>query len=188
MRTKLTGQQRYLFSLMQKFGTEPGELMPALSERSDVIVITDEAHRSQYAQLAANMRRALPNAAFIGFTGTPLLAGEERTREVFGDYVSIYNFAQSVADGATVPLFYESRQPELHRAKDDLKEELQALLDEAKLDPEQEKQLQRQFARQYHFITREDRLDKIAADLARPFSGSGYRGKGIFVATVRPQR
>jgi type I restriction enzyme R subunit len=182
LRAKLTGQQRYLFTLIQKFGTEQGELMPVLSERADVIVITDEAHRSQYAQLAANMRRALPNAAFIGFTGTPLMAGEERTREVFGDYVSIYNFAQSVADGATVPLFYESRQPELHLAKDDLKGELQALLDEAELDPEQEKQVQRQFARQYHLITREDRLDKIAADLARHFAGRGYRGKGMFVA------
>ena len=88
-----------------------------LSERRDIIVITDEAHRSQYDQLAANMRRALPNAAFIGFTGTPLIAGqEEQTREVFGDYVSIYNFAQSVADGATVPLFYEDRKPELQLA------------------------------------------------------------------------
>jgi len=182
LRAKLAGQQRYLFTLIQKFGTEVGALMPVLSERSDVIVITDEAHRSQYAQLAANMRRALPNAAFIGFTGTPLMAGEEKTREVFGDYVSIYNFAQSVADGATVPLFYEGRQPELQLAREDLRDELQALLDEAELDPEQEKQVQRQFARQYHLITREDRLDKIAADLARHFAGRGYRGKGMFVA------
>ena len=182
LRLKLAGQQRYLFTLIQKFGTEPGELMPVLSERSDVIVITDEAHRSQYAQLAANMRRALPNAAFLGFTGTPLMAGEEKTREVFGDYVSIYNFAQSVADGATVPLFYEGRQPELQLAKEDLRGELQALLDEAELDPEQEKQVQRQFARQYHLITRDDRLEKVAADLARHFAGRGYRGKGMFVA------
>ena len=182
LRTKLAGQQRYLFTLIHKFGTEAGEAMPVLSDRSDIIVITDEAHRSQYAQLAANMRAALPNAAFIGFTGTPLMAGEERTREVFGDYVSIYNFAQSVADGATVPLFYDPRQPELHLAKEDLREELQALLDDAALDPEQEKQVQRQFARQYHLITREDRLDKIAADLARHFAGRGYRGKAMFVA------
>ena len=182
LRTKLAGQQRYLFTLIHKFGTEAGEAMPVLSDRADIIVITDEAHRSQYAQLAANMRAALPNAAFIGFTGTPLMAGEERTREVFGDYVSIYNFAQSVADGATVPLFYDPRQPELHLAKEDLRDELQALLDDAALDPEQEKQVQRQFARQYHLITREDRLDKIAADLARHFAGRGYRGKAMFVA------
>ena len=121
LRELLAGQERYVFTLIHKFSTERGEPMPVLSERRDIIVITDEAHRSQYDQLAANMRRALPNAAFIGFTGTPLIAGqEERTREVFGDYVSIYNFAQSIADGATVPLYYENRKPELQLANDEL--------------------------------------------------------------------
>src|SRR5207249_1303823 len=179
----LAGQERYIFTLIHKFSTERGELMPVLSERSDIIVITDEAHRSQYDQLAANMRLALPNAAFIGFTGTPLIAGqEERTREVFGDYVSIYNFAQSVADGATVPLFYEARKPELQLAKDDLRDELDALLEDAALDDEQEKRLGREFGQQYHLITRTSRLDEVAADLVRHFAARGYRGKGMFVA------
>src|SRR5690606_9696237 len=85
LRELLAGQERYVFTLIHKFSTESGEQMPVLSERQDIIVITDEAHRSQYDQLAANMRQALPNAAFIGFTGTPLIAGQEqRTREVFG--------------------------------------------------------------------------------------------------------
>jgi type I restriction enzyme R subunit len=154
-----------------------------VSERDDIIVITDEAHRSQYDQLAANMRRALPNAAFIGFTGTPLIAGqEERTREVFGDYVSVYNFAQSIADGATVPLYYEARKPELQLAADELKDELDALLEEAALDEVQEKKLQQTFGKQYHLITRNDRLDEIATDLVRHFSARGYLGKGMFVA------
>ena len=87
--------------------------MPVLCDRHDVIVLTDEAHRTQYDTLALNMRAALPNALFLAFTGTPLIVGEERTREVFGDYVSIYDFQQSVEDGATVPLFYENRTPEL---------------------------------------------------------------------------
>ena len=184
LRELLAGQERYVFTLIHKFGTERGEPIPVLSERSDIIVITDEAHRSQYDQLAANMRRALPNAAFIGFTGTPLIAGqEERTREVFGDYVSIYNFAQSVADGATVPLYYEARKPELQLADaDTLRDDLDALLDAAMLDDEQEKKLQREFARQYHLITRDDRLDQIAADLARHFAARGYLGKAMFVA------
>ena len=184
LRELLVGQERYVFTLIHKFGTERGEAIPVLSERSDIIVITDEAHRSQYDQLAANMRRALPNAAFIGFTGTPLIAGqEERTREVFGDYVSIYNFAQSVADGATVPLYYEARKPELQLADaDTLRDDLDALLDAAMLDDEQEKKLQREFARQYHLITRDDRLDQIAADLARHFAARGYLGKAMFVA------
>jgi type I restriction enzyme, R subunit len=183
LRALLAGQERYIFSLIHKFSTERGELMPVLSERSDIVVITDEAHRSQYDQLAANMRRALPNAAFIGFTGTPLIAGqEERTRDVFGDYVSVYNFAQSIADGATVPLYYEARKPELRLDAAELKDELEELLDEAALDEEQEKKLQRQFGQQYQLITREDRLDQIAQDLVRHFSARGYLGKGMFVA------
>ena len=103
----------YVFTLIQKFHARDGEPYPVLSERDDIIVITDEAHRSQYDIFAVNMRQALPNAAFIGFTGTPLMVGEEKTRQEFGDYVSIYNFEQSAEDGATVPLFYENRIPEL---------------------------------------------------------------------------
>jgi len=98
----LKADHRYVFTLIHKFNTRDGAAYPMLSDRRDIIVITDEAHRTQYDTLAMNMRNALPNAAFLGFTGTPLMAGEERTREVFGDYVSIYNFAQSIADGATV--------------------------------------------------------------------------------------
>ncbi len=183
LRELLAGQERYVFTLIHKFGTERGEGMEVLSERRDIIVITDEAHRSQYDQLAANMRRALPNAAFLGFTGTPLIAAtSERTREVFGDYVSIYDFAQSIADGATVPLYYDERKPELHLARDDLREELDALLEDAGLDEATEARLQADFGRQYHLITRDDRLDKVAADLVRHFAARGYRGKAMFVA------
>jgi len=179
----LAGNERYVFTLIQKFSTADREAMPVLSDRSDIIVITDEAHRSQYDQLAANMRAALPNAAFIGFTGTPLIQGEEsRTREVFGDYVSVYDFAQSVRDGATVPLYYESRKPELQLNADELKAELDELLDEVELSEEQEKKLQREFGRQYTLITNPDRLDKVAEDVALHFAMRGYRGKAMFVA------
>ena len=179
----LAGNERYVFSLIQKFSTADREPMPMLSDRWDIIVMTDEAHRSQYDQLAANMRAALPNAAFIGFTGTPLIQGEEsRTREVFGDYVSVYDFAQSVKDGATVPLFYEARKPELQLDANELREELAALLDEAMLDEAQEAKLNREFARQYTLITNPDRLDKVAEDVALHFAQRGYRGKAMFVA------
>ncbi|KQO73451.1 type I restriction endonuclease subunit R [Methylobacterium sp. Leaf89] len=183
LRELLAGNERYVFTLIQKFGTADLEHMPVLSERSDVIVITDEAHRSQYDQLAANMRAALPNAAFIGFTGTPLIQGEESsTRRVFGDYVSVYDFAQSVKDGATVPLFYEARKPELQMNADELREDMEALLEDAALDEAQEERLNREFARQYQLITRDDRLDKVADDLALHFATRGYRGKAMFVA------
>lgn len=179
----LGGNERYVFTLIQKFSTADREPMPVLSERSDIIVITDEAHRSQYDQLAANMRAALPNAAFIGFTGTPLIQGaDSRTREVFGDYVSVYDFAQSVKDGATVPLYYEARKPELQLNAEELREEMDALLDEAMLDEAQEVRLNREFARQYTLVTNPDRLDKVAEDLALHFAMRGYRGKAMYVA------
>ena len=128
------------------------------------------------------MRNALPRAAFIGFTGTPLMVGEEKTREVFGDYVSIYNFQQSVEDGATVPLYYENRIPELQLTNQDLNMEMEELLDEAMLDEDQEKKLEREFAREYHLITRDDRLEKIAEDLVSHFMGRWGQGKAMVVS------
>src|SRR5205807_3826349 len=92
LRSLLREDRRYVFTLIHKFRTERGEKHPVVSDRDDVIVIADEAHRTQYDSLALNMRNALPNAGFLAFTGTPLIAGEEKTREVFGDYISIYNY------------------------------------------------------------------------------------------------
>ena len=152
LRQLLSGDHRYIFTLIHKFRTETGEKHPVLSERDDIIAITDEAHRTQYDTLALNMRTALPNA-FIAFTGTPLIVGEEKTRQVFGDYISIYNFRESVEDGATVPLYYENRIPELQLTNENLNEEMEALLEAAELDDVQEKKLEREFAREYHLIT-----------------------------------
>ncbi len=177
----LQEDHRYIFTLIQKFRTKDGAAYPKLSDRSDIIVITDEAHRSQYDVFALNMRNALPNAAFIGFTGTPLMVGEEKTREVFGDYVSVYNFAQSIQDGATVPLYYENRIPELQLTNKELNSDMERLLEEAELDEDQEKKLEREFAREYHLITREERLEKIAEDLVTHFLGRGHKGKAMMV-------
>jgi type I restriction enzyme R subunit len=177
----LKEDHRYVFTLIQKFRTKDGAPYPKLSDRSDIIVITDEAHRSQYDVFALNMRKALPNAAFIGFTGTPLMVGEEKTREVFGEYVSVYNFAQSIQDGATVPLYYENRIPELQLTNQDLNADMEQLLEDAELDEEQEKKLEREFAREYHLITREERLEKIAEDLVTHFVSRGHKGKAMMV-------
>jgi type I restriction enzyme R subunit len=183
LRQLLGEDHRYVFTLIHKFRPERGEEMPVCSERSDVIVITDEAHRSQYSTLALNMRLALPNASFLGFTGTPLIAGEvERTREVFGDYVSTYNFRDSIDDGATVPLYYENRIPELQITNERFDEELAAILEAAELDDDQERALSRRFATEYQLITRPERLRRIAADLVRHFVGRGFLGKAMFVA------
>ena len=181
LRQLLTEDHRYVFTLIHKFRTERGEAHPLLSERSDIIVITDEAHRSQYDTLALNMRTALPNAAFLAFTGTPLIIGEEKTRQVFGDYISVYDFQQSVADGATVPLYYENRIPELQLVNDSLNEDMERLLEEAELDEAQEKRLEREFAREYHLIIRDDRLEAVAKDLVTHFTGRGFQGKAMMI-------
>ena len=177
LRELLRGNHRYVFTLVHKFQTP--EL---LCDRSDVIVLTDEAHRSQYDTLALNMRSALPKAMFMAFTGTPLIAGEERTKEVFGDYVSIYDFQQSIEDGATVPLFYENRTPELQLVNPDLNDDIYQLIEDADLNAEQEAKLERELGRQYHLITRDDRLDTLAKDIVRHFLGRGFVGKAMVVS------
>ncbi|MEI7990275.1 MAG: type I restriction endonuclease subunit R, partial [Chloroflexota bacterium] len=178
----LQEDHRFVFTLIQKFHIEHGKTYPKLSNRSDIIVITDEAHRSQYDVLALNMRNALPNAAFIAFTGTPLMVGEERTRQVFGDYVSIYNFKQSADDQATVPLYYENRIPELQLTNPDLNRDMENLLEEVELDDAQEQRLEREFSREYHLITRDERLEKVAEDIVLHFAQRGYKGKAMVIS------
>ena len=177
LRELLRGNHRYVFTLIHKFQTPE-----MLCDRPDVIVLTDEAHRSQYDTLALNMRAALPKALFLAFTGTPLIAGEERTKEVFGDYVSIYDFQQSVEDGATVPLFYENRTPELQLVNPDLNEDIYNLIEAAELDAEQEVKLERELSKQYQILTRDDRLETVAQDIVRHFLGRGFVGKAMVVS------
>jgi type I restriction enzyme R subunit len=184
LRELLDGDHRYVFTLIHKFRPDKasgGLSMPVLSDRQDVIVITDEAHRSQYDTLSLNMRQALPNAAFMGFTGTPLMEGEELTRQQFGDYVSIYNFRDAIEDGATVPLYYENRAPERRIINDDLAVELADVLEAAELDEAAERQLYRRFAREIEVLFRPEVLREVARDLVRHFVGRGFTGKAMYV-------
>jgi type I restriction enzyme R subunit len=178
----LRGDHRYVFTLIQKFRGELGQAYPVLSERDDVIVLADEAHRTQYDTLALNLRNALPNAAFLAFTGTPLIAGEERTRELFGEYVSVYNFRQSIDDNATVPLFYEKRVPEVQLINPEFNRDMERILEEAELDEGQEHRLAREFGREYHLITDVDRLRAVADDLVDHFVARGHQGKALVIS------
>ncbi|HBX55245.1 MAG TPA: deoxyribonuclease, partial [Pseudomonas sp.] len=144
--------------------------------------IVDEAHRTQYKSLAENMRAGLPKANFVAFTGTPLLGRERKTNQWFGDYVSEYNFQQSMDDGATVPLFYQKRVPEVLIQNDDLSEEFYQILEEENLDEAQQEKLERQFAQEVQVIKRDDRLETIARDIVYHFPRRGYLGKGIVIA------
>jgi type I restriction enzyme R subunit len=182
LRELLRENRRYVFTLIQKFRTEHGEKHPVLSDREDVIVITDEAHRTQYDLLALNMRNALPNAGFLALTGTPLIAGEEKTKEVFGEYVSIYNFASSTADGATVPLYFENRIPTLQLTNQHFNEDLTAIVESADLDDDQERKLARLLGQDYELITRDARLDRVAKDVVSHFLGRGFAGKAMVVS------
>ena len=182
LRQLLSEDHRYIFTLIHKFQTQGGERHPILSERSNIVVITDEAHRSQYDTLALNMRTALPNAAFIAFTGTPLMVGEEKTKSVFGDYVSVYDFNQSIVDRATVPLYYENRVPSLQLINEDFNEDIEQVLEDAELDEAQEAKLEHEFAREYHLITRDERLETIAKDIVSHFMGRGYQGKAMVIS------
>ena len=146
------------------------------------MVIVDEAHRTQYASLAENMRAGLPRANFLAFTGTPLLGKERKTNAWFGDYVSEYNFQQSVEDGATVPLFYEKRVPEVLIQNEDLSEEFAEILEDENLDDQAQEKLERRFAQEMEVVKREDRLDKIAHDIVYHFPRRGYLGKGIVIS------
>ncbi len=179
----LKEDHRHVFTLIQKFKTEKGEKYSELSERDDLIIMTDEAHRTQYDTLALNMRNALPNAAFLAFTGTPLMTkGEEKTKDTFGKYVSVYNFRASIEDKATVSLFYENRVPELHLKNPTLNEDIYNVIDEADLDEKQEEKLAREFSKQYHIITRENRLNAIAKDIVNHYISRGYDGKAMIVS------
>ncbi|MFW9880730.1 MAG: type I restriction endonuclease subunit R, partial [Candidatus Thorarchaeota archaeon] len=179
----LKEDHRHVFTLIHKFKTEKGEKYPELSDRDDIIIMTDEAHRTQYDTLALNMRNALPKACFLAFTGTPLMAkGEEKTKDTFGKYVSVYNFRASIEDEATVPLFYENRVPELKLQNPRLNEDIYNVIDEADLDERQEEKLAREFSKQYHIITRENRLDSIAKDIVEHYLSRGYSGKAMVVS------
>ncbi|MDQ1251900.1 MAG: type restriction enzyme subunit [Euryarchaeota archaeon] len=178
----LTEDHRLVFTLIHKFGTKKGVKHPLLSVRDDIIIIADEAHRTQYDTLAQNMRDALPNASFIGFTGTPLMAEEEKTRNTFGDYVSVYNFRQSIEDGATVPLYYENRVPEVQLKNENLNNDIYREIEDADLSDEEESKLATEFSKEYHIIVREDRLETIAKDIVEHYTSRGYTGKALVVS------
>jgi type I restriction enzyme R subunit len=154
---------RYIFSLIHKFNQDVDPKHP-YSRRDDIIVISDEAHRTQAGKLARNMRLALPNAEFIGFTGTPLFKHDHLTKRIFGGYVSRYDFKRSEEDDATVKLVYENRGEKLGIARMDLNDRIAAAVEQADLDPDQAALLQKLLGKDYEVITADDRLDKIAAD------------------------
>ena len=182
LRQLLGEHKSHVFSLIQKFN-EPVEPGGRYSSRDDIIVVTDEAHRTQRGILALNMRNALPNASYIGFTGTPLITKDvHHTRKIFGDYVSTYDFRRAVEDGATVPLYYDARGEKLEVSIGDLNERIAAKLEEFEIDDiNVAERLEKELKRDYHVVTAEKRLDKIARDLVRHYSTAWESGKAMLI-------
>ena len=175
----LSSEHRYLFSLIHKFNFKE-----VVTQRDNIIVISDEAHRTQGGSLALNLRNALPNAAFMGFTGTPLFKDDEITKRIFGDYVSRYDFKRSVDDGATVPLYYENRGDYLGLDNPVINEQIRAIIDAETedLESDQRSRIEQLFAREYPILTSKKRLEAIAKDVVWHFCNRGYKGKGMMVA------
>lgn len=179
LRELLGSEHRYLFTLIHKFN-----IKEEITDRDNIIVISDEAHRTQGGNLAMNLRFALPNASFIGFTGTPLFKDDEITKRIFGDYVSKYDFKRSVDDRATVPLYYENRGEYLGLVNPVINEQIRAVLDSDSedLDSDQRSRVEQLFSREYPILTARKRLDAIAKDAVWHFCNRGYKGKGMFIA------
>ena len=175
----LRSEHRYLFTLIHKFNFNE-----IITERQNIIVISDEAHRTQGGQLAMNLRNALPGASFIGFTGTPLFKDDEITKRIFGDYVSKYDFKRSMDDGATVPLYYENRGEYLGLNNPNINAEIRAVLDDESedLDSDQRARVEQLIAREYPILTAKPRLEAIAKDVVWHFCNRGYKGKAMFIA------
>jgi len=185
----LKQNHRYVFTLIHKFN-QPGTIY---SQRNNIIVMCDEAHRTQYGILADNMRHGLPNAAFIAFTGTPLMDSPEDqlTRQTFGDYVSTYDFQRAIADGATVPLYYDNRGEKLMfqwegkeisvANSEELNEKIAAELNKHDLDEKDEAAIWRRLKKDYMILTAPDRLDRIAEDLVAHYIQRWPTGKAMLV-------
>jgi len=179
---KPKGNKSILFTLIHKFRYDKGKKYPVLSERDDIIVFVDEAHRTQYKDLAENMRTGLPNAQYIAFTGTPLLGNKRLTNQWFGDYVSEYNFAESVKDNATVPLYYVKRVPEVALQNDFLESDFAEILESENLTEVEQKRLENNYSQLLEVIKRDGRLDAVARHIVEHFPRRGFRGKGMVIS------
>lgn len=181
LRAALANNNLFTFTLIQKFRYDPGREYPLLSDRNDIIVMVDEAHRTQYMDLAANMRKGLPDANFIAFTGTPL----GKTGEWFGGTVSEYNFADAIADGSTCPIYYRNMAPKVDFCKNFVDQEVESIGDEEELALDEREKLENRFSAEIEVLTRDERINDNARRIVEHFVMREYRGKAMVVAVDR---
>ncbi len=190
LRELLSENHRYVFTLIHKFSIDPEKESeyPLITDRKNIIVISDEAHRTQGGSYARNMRfHGLPNASYLGFTGTPIIKDEEElTKNIFGEYVSVYDFKRAIEDEATLPLRYINKGEKLDIENPALDERMAEILEDENLDEDQQKKLAYLFQKNYPILTSAPRLDAIAKDLVWHFNERGYQGKAMYVALDKP--
>ena len=174
----LKGNPSHIFTLIHKFNREDAEV---INSDHDIVILCDEAHRTNNGTLAANMCRMLPSASRLGFTGTPLFTYDNLTARTFGGYVSVYDFQTAVDDGATVPLYYENRSELLRIDNPAINDELLDAIESADLDENQRDKLERDLGRELHIITSQSRLEVIAKDFVEHYTGIWECGKAMFV-------
>lgn len=175
---KLKGNPSFIFSLIQKFNNP--EAKPIIPDH-DIIILSDEAHRTQNGIFADNMCKLLPTASRIGFTGTPLFTYDNITERTFGGYVSIYDFKRAVEDGATVPLYYENRADLLHIHNPEINDELLEAIEAADLDIDQKAKVELELRNDIQILTSKPRLDAIAKDFVSHYSELWTTGKAMFI-------
>lgn len=183
LRGMLKKNHKILFALIQKFRYDKGKKYPLLSDRRDIIVFIDEAHRTQYKSLAENLRIGLPNAQFMAFTGTPLFGSKKLTNQWFGATVSEYNFLQAVEDEATVRMTYSNHLPEVQNQNPTFSDDFAEIIDTDLHTDAERRKLENEYATQFEILKRPSRLKSIARDIVKHFPYRGYLGKGI-VASV----
>jgi type I restriction enzyme R subunit len=174
-----------VFSTIQKFGKIKSEEYPLLTERKNIIVIADEAHRSQYRELAQNLRKAIPNASFMGFTATPIELQDRDTYLVFGEPISIYSMDKALRHKVIVPIYYEPRLVKLHLTNEFIDEEFEEISES--LQAELKENLKRRFAKIEKLILNPERIEKIAKDIVEHFRKRTleFEGKGMIVVISR---
>lgn len=176
---KLKGNPSFIFTLIQKFNKKVEN--PIIPDH-DIIIMSDEAHRSQYGVFADNMAGLLPTASRIGFTGTPLLSNDNITERTFGGYISIYDFKRAVEDKATVPLYYENRGEKILDIRNpDITDKILDAIEAADFDTEQAEKLEHEFEKEIHLLTAEPRLRSVAKDFVTHYSDLWTSGKAMFV-------
>lgn len=173
-----------VMTLIQKFQGDDDKQFPIISESENIIVMTDESHRSQYKGLAMNMRKALPNATFIGFTGTPIEKEKRSTTGKFGAYIDKYTIEQAVEDEATVAIFYESRLPNLHVKGESLDELFSRSFHE--YDDDTREKIKQKFVNDELLLTSPDRMREIALDIVRHYESkilvNGYKAQVVAIS------